>query len=131
MKKLYAATVAVAVLALCSVALAAVSVKGTYKETVHSSALGGQLNGTWTLKLTKSKYTASVGGHAVVHGKYTIKGNKISLTDSSGRGKCPGTGVYKVKKTGTSLKFTKVSDPNPACVGRATVLTAGTWTKAS
>jgi hypothetical protein len=129
MKKLYAAAVAVVALALCSVAMAAVSLKGTYKETLHSSVLGGQLNGTWTLKIKKGTYSASDDGHPVVHGKYTISGNEASFTDTGGTGKCPGTGVYKFKLKGKSLKFTKVSDPNSGCVGRETVLTGATFKK--
>ena len=75
-------------------------------------------------------YHVSDDGHAVVHGNYTIKGNKISLKDTGGPAKCPGTGVYKFKVSGKSLKFTLVSDKNAACIGRRGVLTAGTFKKA-
>jgi len=129
MKRIFIAMVVVASLALCSVAVAAAaSLKGTWKETIQT---GGQspLNGTWTLKATSSKYTVSVDGSVVDRGKYTVKGNKVSLKDTSGEAKCPGTGVYKFKIKGKTLKFTLVSDKNAACAGRRGVLTAGSFTK--
>lgn len=131
MKRIFTAVVIVAGLALCSVAAAAATLSGTYRETLHTSALGGQLNGTWTIKVKNGTYHVALNGHAVVHGNFTIKGNKISFKDTGGAGKCSGTGVYKVKVTGTSLKFTKVSDPNPTCAGRRAVLTGGTFKKVS
>ena len=129
MKRIFIAMVVVASLALCSVAVAAAaSLKGTWKETIQT---GGQspLNGTWTLKATSSKYTVSVDGSVVDRGKYTVKGNKVSLKDTSGEAKCPGTGVYKFKIKDKTLKFTLVSDKNAACAGRRGVLTAGSFTK--
>ena len=118
---------------MCSVAVAvaAVSLNGTYKTTIQSTALGGALNGTWTVKLKNGAYHVADSGHPIVHGKYTIKGNKISLKDTGGEGKCPGTGVYKFKVSGTSVTFTKVHDPAAACIGRQTVLTSGPLTKVS
>ena len=112
MKKIFTALVVVVVsLALCSVAAAAVSSSnGTYKTTVNSTVLGGALNGTWTVKLKNGAYHVADNGHPIVHGKYTIKGSKISLKDTGGEGKCPGTGVYKFKVSGKSVTFTKVHD---------------------
>ncbi len=129
MKRLLTAVVFVAALTLCSVAVAAVHLAGTWKETIHSSALQGELNGTWTFKAANGVYHVSDNGHAVVHGNYTIKGNKINLKDTGGPAKCPGTGVYKFKVSGKSLKFTLVSDKNAACIGRRGVLTAGSFKK--
>jgi len=132
MKRIFTAVVVVISLALCSVAAASVSssLKGTYKTTVQSTLLGGALNGTWTVKLKSGTYHVADNGQAIVHGKYTIKGHKISLKDTGGSGKCPGTGVYKFKVSGTSLTFTKVKD-SAACIGRTTVLTASPLTKVS
>ena len=92
MKKIFTAVVVVVSLALCSVAVADVSsrLNGTYKTTVNSTALGGALNGTWTVKLKNGAYHVADNGHPIVHGKYTIKGSKISLKDTGGTGKCPG-----------------------------------------
>jgi hypothetical protein len=129
MKRIFIAVVVVASLALCSVAVAAAtSLKGTWSETIQT---GGQspLNGTWTLKITGSKYTVAVDGASVDRGKYTVKGHKVSFKDTGGPAKCPGTGVYKFKVKGNSLKFTLVSDKNAACAGRRGVLTAGAFTK--
>jgi hypothetical protein len=111
MKRIFTAAVVVAALTLCSVAVAA----------------AGSLKGT--LKATGSKYTVSVDGQSVDRGKYTIKGHKASFTDTGGPAKCPGTGVYKFKVKGKTLKFTLVSDKNAACAGRRGVLTAGAFTK--
>jgi hypothetical protein len=132
MKKIFTAVVVVLSLALCSVAAAAVSssLNGTYKTTVNSTVLNGALNGTWTVKLKNGAYHVADNGHPIVHGKYTIKGKKISLKDTGGEGKCTGTGVYKFKLTGTSVTFTKVKDA-AACIGRTTVLTSGPLTKVS
>jgi hypothetical protein len=130
-KRLFTAVVFVAALTLCSVAVAAANLAGTWKETIHSSALQGELNGTWTFKAEHGVYHVSDNGHAIVHGNYTVKGNKISLKDTGGSAKCPGTGVYKFKVSGKSLKFTLVSDKNAACIGRRDVLTAGTFKKTS
>ena len=132
MKRIFTALVVVVSLALCSVAAAAASssLSGTYKTTVNSTVLGGALNGTWTVKLKNGAYHVADNGHPIVHGKYTIKGNKISLKDTGGTGKCPGTGVYKFKVSGKKVTFTKVHDA-AACIGRKTVLTSGPFTKVS
>ncbi len=132
MKRIFTALVVVVILALCSVAAAAASssLSGTYKTTVNSTVLGGALNGTWTVKLKNGAYHVADNGHPIVHGKYTIKGNKISLKDTGGTGRCPGTGVYKFKVSGKSVTMTKVHDA-AACIGRKTVLTSGPLTKVS
>ena len=133
MKKVFTAVVVVVSLALCSVAAAAVSpsLNGTYKTTVkNSTVLGGALNGTWTVKLKNGRYHVADNGHAVVHGKYTVKGNEISLKDTGGTGRCPGTGTYKFKVHGKSVTFKKVKD-SAACSPRTVVLTSGPFTKVS
>jgi hypothetical protein len=129
MKRLAIVVAVVAGLALCSVALAAGTLSGKYKTKVHTSALGGQLNGTWTIDFKSGGYTVTDQGKVVLHGKDSIKGTKISLTDTRGADKCPGTGTYKFKLKGKALKFTKVKD-SAACAGRATVL-SGAFTKVS
>jgi hypothetical protein len=133
MKRIFTAVVIAVGLSMCSVAVAvaAVSLNGTYKTTIQSTVLGGALNGTWTVKLKNDKYHVADNGHPIVHGTYTIKGNKIRLKDTGGEGKCPGTGVYKFKVSGTSVTFTKVHDPAAACIGRVTVLTSAPLTKVS
>ncbi len=130
MKRLAIVTTVLAALALASAALAASKVSGTYQTKLHSNALGGLLNGTWTLSFKGGKYTVADNGKAVIDGKYTIKGNKVTLRDKSGPDACPAAGVYKFKLKGKTLKFTKVSDPNPACQGRVIVLKSA-FTKVS
>jgi hypothetical protein len=120
-------TVAVA-LAGCSAAIAAGTLSGTYRTKIHTSALHGAVNGTWTINFKSGAYTVTDDGAAVIHGKYSIKGDKITLTDKGGKDACPASGTYKFTLAGNKLKFTRVSDSNPACVGRVTVL-AGKFTK--
>ncbi len=119
------------VLAVAASALAATNLAGKYKEVIkNDSALGGALNGTWVLKLTKSdKYSASLNGKLTDKGKATISGNKITFKDTGGPGKCPAPGKYKFKLTGAKLKLTAISDSTAACVGRKDVLTHGALTK--
>ena len=130
MKRLAAAVVAVAVLALIPAALAAGTLSGKYKEVIKNDhAEGGHLNGTWVLDFTKGKYAASDNGHPVVHGADSIKGDKITFQPGKGMDKCPAPGTYKFKLSGSKLTFTVVSDSNPKCAGRRDVLTHGPFTK--
>ena len=140
MKRFAIAASVVAALALCSVAFAAGTLSGTYKAKIHTTALGGALNATWTIKFSgmvaggdQGLYTVTDNGAAVVHGKDTIKGTKISLKDTGGKDSCLGsgtTGTYKFKLKGSKLKFTKISETKKSCgQGRAIVLTSGTFTK--
>ncbi len=140
MKRYAVAAVVVAALAFGCVALAAATLSGTYKTKVHTSALGGALNGTWTIKFSGSipgsnlgLYTVTDNGAKVLHGRDTIKGTKISFQDTGGKDACLGTGTtgtYKFKLKGNKLKFTKISETKKSCgQGRAIVLTSGTFTK--
>lgn len=132
MKRLATAVVAVAVMALIPAALAAGTLSGKYKEVIkHDHALGGHLNGTWVLDFTPGEYATTDNGHAVVHGKDSIKGHKITFQPGSGPGKCPTPGKYKFKLSGSKLRFTVIKDSNPKCAGRRDVLTHGPLTKES
>jgi hypothetical protein len=126
MKRVAIVVALFAALAASSVALAATTLSGTYKTTIPS----GTYKGTWKVKFTNGTYNVTDNGQAIVSGHYTITGNKISLKDKTGVGNCPGTGVYRFKITGSKVKFTKVSDPNPKCAGRVAVL-KHTFTKVS
>ena len=129
MKRAVIAVSMVVALVLASVALAAaVNLHGTYQTTIKSSVGGGVLNGTWTIKFKRPHYTVTENGTVELRGKYKIKGTTITFHDKTGRDVCPGPGKYKVNLTGTTLTFTLISDSNPNCVGRRTVL-AGTFTK--
>jgi hypothetical protein len=133
MKRLAVAVVTVAVMAMIPAALAAGTLSGKYKEVIkHDQALGGHLNGTWVLDFSPGKYSATDNGHAVVKGKDSIKGDKITFQPGgSGQGKCPAAGKYKFKLSGSKLRFTVISDSNPKCAGRRDVLTHGPLTKVS
>ncbi|HEY5317512.1 MAG TPA: hypothetical protein VIJ20_05995 [Solirubrobacteraceae bacterium] len=128
MKRLAIGGTVAALLMLASLALGAGTLSGTYKTKIHTSALRGQLNGTWTIAFERGAYTVTDDGAAVIHGKYTIRGRDITLRDKSGKDACPAPGTYKFTLSGDKLKFTKLSDPKAACVGRVTVL-SGTFTK--
>ena len=130
LRRLALTLVALAVLSVASTALAAGTLTGKYKTTIkHDSALGGALNGTWVLRLTKGGYHVFQNGHAITHGTDTIKGHTITFRDTGGPGACPGTGKYKFNLTGNKLKFTLISDPKTACAGRKGVLTHGALTR--
>jgi hypothetical protein len=140
MKRFALAVSVLGALGLCSVALATSTLSGTYKTKVHSSALGGALKGTWTIKFsglvagsTRALYAVTDNGVKVTHGINTIKGNKISFKDTGGKDSCLGagtTGHYKFKLKGNKLKFTKISETKKGCgQGRLLVLTSGTFTK--
>jgi hypothetical protein len=89
---------------------------GKYRTSVKTP---GSLKGTWVLDFAKTgKYTITENGAVVVRGHFTST-SRIYLSNESGPRACPEFGVYAWKRTGKTLKFTKVSDP---CTGRATVL---------
>jgi hypothetical protein len=114
----------VAALTVASAAFAASTLSGTYTTKITgkgANTLNGALDGTWTLKVKNGKYTVKLGSKSEVNGNYTIKGNKISLTDTGGPAKCPGTGTYKFKISGNTATLTKVKDKK-ACIGREDVL---------
>jgi hypothetical protein len=115
----------VAVLALSPVALAGGTIAGKYRTTIKSPA---QFKGTWVLNLAKGgTYTVANNGQIFVRGKYTVTGSKITFGRETGQGACPKSGKYTWRKSGTTLKFTRVSDA-PVCSGRAGVL-AHTFTQ--
>jgi hypothetical protein len=133
MKRFALAVSVVLALALSSVALAAGTLSGTYKTKVTSTAEGGFLKGTWTIKFKNGTYTVTDNGKVVVHGKNTIKGSKITFQDTSGKFACVGSGTsgtYTFRLNGKQLTFTKVKESKKACAaGRVIVLTGGVFTK--
>jgi hypothetical protein len=110
-----AASVA-AVLVLPALALAGSFPLGKYTAKVKTPA---NLKGTWVLSFAKGgKYAISDNGTVVVRGHFTST-SKIRLSNETGPAACPQVGTYSWKRTGKTLRLTKVSDP---CPGRATVL---------
>ena len=129
MKRFALVVSVIAALGVCSVALAASSLSGSYKTKITSTALGGALKGTWTLKLKGGVFTAAEGSAVRAQGKYSVKGSKITFRGKPSSGGCNTPGVYKFKLTGAKLKFTRVSGSSTgACMPRAIIL-AGSFTK--
>ena len=117
MKRLAVGASMVAALALPPIALAGPNLPlGKYTTTVKTPA---RLKGIWVLNFLKGgKYTITDNGAVVVRGHLTST-SRIYLSNETGPAACPQFGVYAWKRTGKTLKLTKVSDP---CVGRAAVL---------
>jgi len=124
MKHLAIAASLVAALALSSVALAGGTLPGKYTTTIKSPA---KLKGTWVLNLTKGGTYTVDNGQLLVRGKYSTTGSKITFGHETGSGACAKSGTYTWKKTGKTLKFTRVHD-SPLCNGRSGVL-AHTFTQ--
>jgi hypothetical protein len=110
-------------LVLPAAASAAGPFPGKYTTKLASPA---QFKGTWTLTFTKAgTYTVALKGAVLVNGKYTVSGSKITLGHEKGPASCGPAGTYSFKRTGASLKLTKVSDSAAKCAGRIMVLTHG------
>lgn len=128
MKKLSVGAAVAAALALSSVALAA-QPSGTFKRKVHTSALEGAVNGTWTVNLYRGQYTVTDNGAIVLQGRYSIKGNLITVGSGGKQAFCQVSGVYSYKLSGNKLTFKRVNDPTKKCAGRVAVLTNGPFTR--
>ena len=117
MKRLAVGVTLIAALALPSVLLAAGGLPlGKYTTNVKAPA---RLKGIWVLDFVKGgKYTISDNGAVVVRGHFQST-SRIYLSGETGPAACPQFGVYSWKRTGKTLKFTKISD---SCAGRAVVL---------
>jgi hypothetical protein len=127
MKRFTIATFAVVVLALSSAALAGGTAAGRYATTIKSPAA---FKGTWVLTLAKGgTFTVASNNRILVRGKYVVTGSRITFGRETGQGACPKTGTYTWKKSGKTLRLTRVSD-SPLCSGRSGVL-AHTFTQLS
>ena len=125
MKLVIAAASLVATLAVSSVALAGGTLAGKYTTTIKSPS---QLKGTWILSLAKGgTYTVVDNGQPLIRGRYATTGSRITFGHETGNGACAKTGTYTWKKSGKTLRFTRVSE-SPVCSGRSGVL-AHTFTQ--
>ena len=116
MRRLAVVASMIAALALPSVVLAGTLPLGKYTTKVKTPA---RLKGMWVLSFLKGgKYTITDNGAVVVRGHFTST-SRIYLSNETGPAACPQFGAYAWKRTGKTLRFTKLSDP---CAGRATVL---------
>jgi len=108
MKGLAAVVVAVVALALTPGASAAAPLNGKYRGTITS----GFLKGTWRIAFNKSLRTYKVTGpFGSLTGRNRYSGSIITFFRESEGTICPGPGRYRFRLTGSTLKFTKVSDP--------------------
>jgi hypothetical protein len=124
LKHLAVAASLVATLALSSVALAGGSLAGKYTTTIKSP---GHLKVTWALNFaTSGTYTVD-NGQLLIRGRYSTHGSRITFGHETGDGACTKSGTYTWRKTGRTLKFTRVSE-SPVCSGRSGVL-AHTFTQ--
>ena len=124
LKHLAVAASLVATLALSSVALAGGALPGKYATSIKSPA---QFKGTWILNLAKGGTYTVVNGQLLIRGRYATSGSRITFGHETGDGACAKSGTYTWKKTGRTLKFTRVSE-SPVCSGRSGVL-AHTFTQ--
>ena len=112
-----ASIIAALALALPSVVLAVRNLPlGKYTTTVKTPA---RLKGVWVLDFLKGgKYTIRDNGAVVVRGHFTST-SRIYFSGETGPAACSQFGAYAWKRSGKTLKFTKLSD---SCAGRAAVL---------
>jgi len=117
MKRLAVIASLLAALVSPSLALAGGSLVGKYSVKI---ATPSALKGTWVLSFAKNRtYTIAESGTIVVHGHYVSLGSEVTLSQEKGPRACSQFGDYTWKRTATTLKLTKVSDP---CAGRLLVL---------
>ncbi len=76
----------------------------------------------------EGKFRVSKGDEVLVEGEYTVKGDRLQLTDKRGVIACTGdgqeTGTYGWKYEGDVLTLSKVEDK---CEGRSAAMTARPW----
>lgn len=112
------AGVAALLLGVCSVAVAAGGMAGTYTTTIKSPA---QLKGKWAITFAKGgTYTVAVNGQMVARGKYSPTANTITLFGERGS-ECTGAGTYAWKRSGKTVTFTRKRE-SASCQVRALVL---------
>ncbi len=130
MRRLAIGASLVTALAGSSVALAASAPSGTYRTIITSTALGGEVKGTWTVTFSRGVFTAAKNGTVATHGNYSVNGSKITIRAAPGQGRCATTSVYTFQTSGTRLKLRLVSgaSSSPVCEARQIVL-AGSFTK--
>ena len=76
----------------------------------------------------EGKFRVSKGDEVLVEGEYTVKGDRLQLTDKRGVIACTGdgqeTGTYGWKYEGDVLTLSNVEDK---CEGRSAAMTARPW----
>jgi hypothetical protein len=118
MRRLVIGASIAAALMMSSTAFAGGTLVGKYSTKIANPA---SLKGTWVLNFAAGgTYTVSDNSHVVIHGKYSTAGSTVSLSHETGPAACARTGKYSWKRTGKTIKFTRVSDST--CAGRSGVL---------
>ena len=112
------AGVAALLLGVCSVAVAAGGLAGTYTTTVSSPA---ELKGKWSLILVKGgAYSVRLNGEVVARGKYTSTAKTITFDREQGSG-CRGAGTYAWKRSRKTMTFVRKRETS-SCQARAFIL---------
>jgi hypothetical protein len=120
MRRLTVFLVLAATLALSGAALAGGKLRGTYMTKVNNA---GQFTGTWTMNIFGGgKYTILLNNALLIRGTWTNRGSKVTFGQESGAAACVPSGTYSWKRTGKTLKLTKVRDSAALCAGRILVL---------
>lgn len=110
--------VVVVALGVCSVALAAGGVVGTYATTIKSPP---ELKGNWVVTFAKSgSYAVALNGKPLARGTYSATATTITVREGADRG-CGGSGTYAWKKSGKTLTFVRKRE-SASCKERAVVL---------
>jgi hypothetical protein len=123
MKRYLLGLVLAGALVLSAPALAAGTLSGSYSTHIAS----GPAKGSWSLTFTSSgAYTLRQGSAVGVQGHAKFSAGKVTFSDTGGPLACQTAGVYSIKQSGSTLRFTRVKD---TCQGRPAVL-AGTFKKA-
>jgi hypothetical protein len=85
---------------------------GTYQATIKEPA---SLKGVWRIEFHAGTDTDFLNGMKLASGMYTISGTTIAFAQAavpSGAAEtCRNPGKYTFRLPGTTLKFTKISDP--------------------
>ena len=121
MKRLVLATSVVAILSAAP-AQAGQRLTGRYKAKVTSSALHGEVRGTWILTFRHGYFIAVRNGRSFGREPFSVAGTRFTVKPA---GACPGSGTYSFKLSGRKLKFRLLKD---ACTPRR-ILLSYTFTK--
>ena len=112
---------------MSSVAFGAPALSGTYRTTITSTALHGEVKGAWTITFNRGAFSADKGRTVATYGNYAIAGSKVTFRRARS-GPLPITSVYRFSLHGATLKFSLISGSGTSatCEARQIVL-AGTF----
>ncbi len=130
MRRLVVLAAVAAAFTMSSVAFGAPALSGTYRTTITSTALHGEVKGAWTITFNRGAFSADKGRTVATYGNYAIAGSKVTFRAAPGQDRCPITSVYRFSLHGATLKFSLISGSGTSatCEARQIVL-AGTFTK--